>query len=384
MSIVDDASPIKIGVLFSETGVTAVVERTQRNAVLLAVDEINSTGGVLGRPLEIRTYDPASDPKKFEAYAQKLLSEDGVRTIFGCYMSSTRKAVLPIVEQYQGLLFYPTLYEGFEFSPNCIYSGAAPNQNIVRLARYLMQEYGDRFYLVGSNYVYPYETNRIMRDYIVAHGGKVFEERYIPLVPSDDEVRAVMDDIRKHGEATIISTVVGDGTTKFYREYRRAGFDPGRMPIGSLTTGEPEIAAMGSEAAEGHVTSAPYFQTVKTEENEKFVAAYVGRFGTDEPVSACSEAAYLQIHLFARAVEHCGSSMPEDVKTALPSCQYAAPQGLVRIDGENHHTYLWPRIGQVDRNGNFEVKEESLVPVKPDPYLITPEDETWASRTATA
>jgi len=384
MSVVEDTSPIKIGVLFSETGVTAVVERTQRNAVLLAVEEINSAGGIHGRPLEIVTYDPGSNPKQFQAYAKKLLSDDGVRTIFGCYMSSTRKAVLPVVEQYQGLLFYPTLYEGFEFSPNCIYSGAAPNQNIVGLGRYLMEKYGDRFYLVGSNYVYPYETNRIMRDYIVAHRGQVFEERYIPLKPSDDEVRAVIDDIRKYGDATIISTVVGDGTAKFYQEYRRAGFDPNRMPIGSLTTGEPEIAAMGKEAAEGHVTSAPYFQSVSTVENERFVEAYSGRFGSDAPVSACSEAAYLQIHLFARAVERCGSSMPEEVKGSLPGCEYAAPQGQVRIDGENNHTYLWPRIGQVDCHGNFEIKEESLVPVKPDPYLIMPEDESWATRTATA
>ena len=375
-----DGAPLKVGGLFSRTGVTAVVERTQLNAVHLAVDEINAAGGVLGRPVEIVEYDVESSPKVAEARARDLLETDGVRLIFGCYMSSTRKAALPVVEKYRGLLFYPTLYEGFEFSANCIYSGAAPNQNIVPLARYLMREYGNEFYLVGSNYIYPYETNRVMRDFITAFGGKVHEERYIPLRPSEEELRTVVTDIARFPGSTIISTIVGDGTTGFYRECRRAGFDPATMPIGSLTTGEAEVAAMGAEAAEGHITSAPYFQTLDTVENARFREAYQALHGAAAPISACTEAAYMQVHLFARAAEQAGSTEPGPIKHALPACPFRAPQGMVRVDAENNHTYLWPRIGRVDSSGRFAILEDSAAAVRPDPYLINPAEEDWSRR----
>jgi len=156
----------RVGVLFSQTGVTAAIERSQLNGTLLAVDEINKAGGVLGRPIEPNIYDPASNPKQFRALAERLLTADRVRLIFGCYMSSTRKAVLPVVEAFRGLLFYPTLYEGFEYSLHCIYTGAASNQNSLQLAKYLLQHYGNRFLLIGSNYIYPYESNRVMADFI--------------------------------------------------------------------------------------------------------------------------------------------------------------------------------------------------------------------------
>jgi branched-chain amino acid transport system substrate-binding protein len=151
----------KVGVLFSQSGVTAAIETTQLNATLLAIETINAAGGIRGRPIEPVIYDPASDPKQFHALAERLLGKDRVRLIFGCYMSSTRKAVLPVVEAHSGLLLYPTLYEGFEYSANCIYTGAAPNQNSLPLARYLFDRYGSRMLLVGSNYVYPYESNRV-------------------------------------------------------------------------------------------------------------------------------------------------------------------------------------------------------------------------------
>lgn len=374
--------PIRVGVLFSETGVTALVERTQRRAVELALEELNTSGGVLGRPLQAVIYDPASDPRRYRQLAEDLLETDGIEVIFGCYMSSTRKAVLPVVERRGGLLFYPTLYEGFEFSPNCIYSGAAPNQNSVSLARFLMQHYGRRFYLVGSNYVFPYESNRIIRDYISSHGGKVVEERYIPLNASDEDIGQIIADVGKCSPSVIISTVVGDGTTLLYRAYRKAGFDPDKMPIGSLTTCEPEVAQIGSEAAEGHYTSAPYFQSIRSTENARFVDAYQRRFGPDQPISSCTEAAYFQVHLFARAAERAGSTAIDKIKQALPGCEFPAPQGPVRVDQENNHTYLWPRIGRVGSDGRFTIEEESSVPVKPDPYMITPEDENWGSQSA--
>lgn len=376
----DNGAPIKIGVLFSSSGVTALVERTQINAVRLAVSEINDAGGILGRPIEAIEYDVESSAKIAAARAQDLLERDGVRLIFGCYMSSTRKAALPIIEKYRGLLFYPTLYEGFEFSSDCIYSGAAPNQNIVPLARYLMREYGERFYLVGSNYVYPYEANRVMRDFIVSFGGKVFEERYVPLDADVETIRSVVGDIAKHPDTVIISTIVGDGTASFYRECRRAGFDPSSMPIASMTTSEAEVAAMGAEAAEGNITSAPYFRTVQSLQNRRFCAAYEAKFGADAPISASTESAYVQVHLLANAAEQAGSLEPEAIKRALPACPFLAPQGMVRVDAENNHTYLWPRIGKANAKGEFDIVECSPSAVRPDPYLINPAEEDWSQR----
>jgi len=210
-----------------------------------------------------------------------------------------------------------------------------------------MQNYGERFYLIGSNYVFPYESNRIIRDYISSHGGKVLEERYIPLSAGEEDIAPIIADIRKNSPSVIISTVVGEATATFYRACRKARFDPDVMPIGSLTTCEPEVAAIGTEAAEGHYTSAPYFQSIRSPENERFVAAYQAKFGPDAPMSSCTEAAYFQVHLFARAVERAGSATIADVKEALPGCLFVAPQGPVRVDRENNHTYLWPRIGRV-------------------------------------
>lgn len=375
----NDNSPIKVGALFSSTGVTAVVEQTQLNAVRLAVGEVNRAGGVLGRELQLVEQNPESNPKLFQQMAELLLTQNKVTTIFGCYMSSTRKAVLPTIEKHGGLLFYPTLYEGFEFSENCVYSGCAPNQNIIPLARYLLNTFGNRFYLVGSNYVYPYETNRIMRDFIVSSGGKVLEERYLPLLPAEGDVQAILSDIKKHEGAVIVSTIVGDGMTDFYKGYRKEGFEPEQMPIASLTTGEPEIAAMGAEAAEGHISSAPYFQSIDTAANLTFTNEYGNLYGSDAPISACTEAAYLQVHLFAKAAELSGSIEPEKIKSGLNSVQYAAPQGAVRVDSQNSHTYLWPRIGKVDARGQFEVLEDTSSAVKPDPYLIDPGEQSWAS-----
>src|SRR6516164_5133635 len=171
----DSGAPWRVGVLFSQTGVTAAIEQTQLNATLLAIDEINAAGGVLGHPIEPVIHDPASDPKQFRALAER------VRLVFGCYMSSTRKAVLPVVESFRGLLFYPTLYEGFEYSRHCIYTGAAPNQNSLQLAKFLLSAYGNRFLFVGSNYIYPYESNRVMGDFVAQGKGKVLDEIYIPL-----------------------------------------------------------------------------------------------------------------------------------------------------------------------------------------------------------
>ncbi|MCL8488385.1 MULTISPECIES: transporter substrate-binding domain-containing protein [Bradyrhizobium] len=368
----------RVGVLFSHTGVTSGIERTQLNATLLAISEINAAGGILGRPIEPIIYDPASDPKKFRAFAERLFQVDRIRLLFGCYMSSTRKAVLPSVEGHRGLLFYPTLYEGFEYSRNCIYTGAAPNQNSLQLARFLLSTYGNRFLFVGSNYVFPYESNRLMADFVVQGKGKVLDEIYVPLLAQAKDFDKVIARIKKTSPDVIFSTVVGSGTAEFYRAYRAADFDPIRMPIASLSTSEAEVAEMGAEAAEGHITAAPFFETLSSQAARRFVASFKAQYGDDAPVTACAEAAYFQVHLAMRAVAKCGTDDPEQVLGNMRDFEFDAPQGRVRVDPENNHTYLWPRIARVDGQGRFQIVWNPGVRVKPDPYCVVQSLDDWS------
>jgi len=375
----DDGGAWRVGVLFSQTGVTAAVERSQLNATLLAIDEINASGGVLGRPVEPVIYDPASDPKQFRALAERLLQTDRIRLLFGCYMSSTRKAVLPVVEGHRGLLFYPTLYEGFEYSRSCIYAGAAPNQNALQLARYLLSTYGNRFLLVGSNYIYPYESNRLMTDFVMQGRGQVLDELYVPLQAEAADFERVIRQIKKTSPDVIFSTVVGAGTATFYAAYRAAGFDPAKMPIASLTTSEAEIAGMNREAAEGHITAAPFFETTASPAARRFVASFKAKYGPDAPVTAAAEAAYFQLHLAMRALKRCGSDDPERLLPELRDAEFDAPQGRVRIDPENNHAYLWPRIARLDSSAKFQTVWNPGVRIKPDPYCVVQSLDDWSA-----
>jgi branched-chain amino acid transport system substrate-binding protein len=378
VSTEDYSGSWRVGVLFSQTGVTSTIERTQLNATLLAIDEINAGGGVLGRPVEPVIYDPGSDPKKFRGFAERLFQVDRIRLLFGCYMSSTRKAVLPVVEGHRGLLFYPTLYEGFEYSRNCIYTGAAPNQNSIQLARFLLSTYGNRFLLVGSNYVYPYESNRLMADFVVQSKGKVLDEIYVPLQATQNDFDKVIARIKKTSPEVIFSTVVGTGTAAFYSAYRAAGFDPARMPIASLSTSEAEVAEMGAEVAEGHITAAPFFETLSSPAARRFVSRFKERYGDEAPVTAGAEAAYFQVHLAMRAIAKCGSDDPEQVLDNLRDFEFDAPQGRVRVDPGNNHTYLWPRIARLDRLGRFQIVWNPGVRVKPDPYCVVQSLDDWS------
>jgi branched-chain amino acid transport system substrate-binding protein len=381
MSPVADAhAPWRFGVLFSRSGVTAAIETTQLNATVLAVDAVNAAGGIRGREVELVVYDPASDPKQYHAQAEQLLARDGVRLIFGCYMSSTRKAVLPVVEAYRGLLLYPTLYEGFEYSPNCIYTGSAPNQNSVPLARYLFQHYGRRMFFVGSNYVYPYESNRIMAGLAAQAGGKVVDEIYVPLNAGAEDFAKAIKEIGRTRPDVIFSTVVGQATSTFYEAYRQAGFDPARMPIASLTTSEAEVAEMTPAAAGGHITAAPFFSVLDTRSARQFVADFRARFGTGAIVTAEAEAAHFQVMLVAKAVERTGTDDPETVRAALAELEYDAPQGRVRVDASNNHTYLWPRVARLNTSGVFEIVWDPGVRVKPDPYCVDQRLDGWSDQ----
>jgi len=359
-----------VGVLFSSTGCLAVIEETQLRGTLLAIEEINAAGGVNGRELAPVIYDPASESAAFGRCAKRLMVEDGITTIFGCYTSSSRKAVLPVVERLNGLLWYPTLYEGFEFSPNIIYTGAAPNQNSLALCHYLMEHYGRRFFFIGSDYVYPRVSNRIMRELVRANGGEVVSEVYLGLRAQPRDFAPVIRDVLRQRPDVIFSTVVGDSSVHLYRCYADAGLDPKVMPIASLTTTEAEIRAMGFDVGEGHITAAPYFQCVDGQSNSSFVARYKKRFGEDEPTNMCAEAAYFQVHIFASTLAETNSLETDALRPMVLGSEFDAPQGRVAINPIWSHADLWTRIGRVDRRGQFEIVQQSLAPIRADPYLI--------------
>ncbi|MBA1146181.1 transporter substrate-binding domain-containing protein [Ectothiorhodospiraceae bacterium WFHF3C12] len=371
-------APWRVGVLFSQTGVTAVIERSQLNGTLLAIEEINEAGGVQGREIEPIICDPASDLTLYGQQAEWLLRQDGVNVIFGCYMSSARKEVLPVVERRNGLLFYPTLYEGFEYSANCIYGGAAPNQNSVPLASYLMENFGKRFFFVGSDYIYPRESNRVMRNIVRQGRGEVVGEHYLPLDAEAAEFEPIVQEILRTKPDVIFSTVVGSGTIHFYQVYKAAGADPTRVPIGSLTTNEAEVAEMGADVACGHITAAPYFRNLDNPENRTFLQRYEKRFGSTTHVTSGCEAAYDQAHMFARALAEVGSTDTERLRGALVGAEFQAPQGLIRIDPDNNHTYLHSRIARVNAEGEFEVVRAVARAIKPDPYLVFPALNDWS------
>lgn len=372
------SSPWRVGILFSQSGVTASIERTQLNGTLLAIQEINDSGGVLDREIEPVVYDPAASPDRFRELARRLLYDDGVNVVFGCYMSSTRKAVLKTIEDRDALLFYPTLYEGFEFSNNVIYTGAAPNQNSIQLADFMMNRYGNRVYLIGSNYVYPYESNRIMSDLVRQNHGSVINEKYLPLDAGEKDFVPIVNEIKNLQPDFIFSTVVGAGTAHLYKSYADKGLDPAKMPIASLTTNEAEIMEMGADVACGHITSAPYFTTVQGEKSERFVASYRKAYGQDAPIASVSESAYFQVHVMAQALARTGTQQTDVLRQAILGSEFDAPQGLIRIDPENNHTFLWPRVGRVNAEGQFDIIGQAAAAVKPDPYLVAPQKNDWS------
>ncbi|MXN31387.1 transporter substrate-binding domain-containing protein [Delftia sp. CH05] len=372
--------PVRVGILYSATGTTSTIGQSQLQGAQLAIDEINESGGLLGRELVAVRYDPASTPARYAALAAQLIVGDGINVIFGCYMSSSRKAVIPIVEKWNKLLFYPTLYEGFEFSSNVIYTGAAPNQNSVQLADYMTSSFGARVYLIGSDYIYPYESNRIMGELVMQHpGSDKLGEHYLPLDATERDYAAIMQDIRARQPDFIFSTVVGDSTASLYRAYADAGFNPQTMPIASLTTSEAEIAQMGADVAAGHFTAAPYFQSIDSPANARCLARLRQRLGDDCRPNLCWEAAYFQMHLFANAFRQAGSDRIGDLLPHLLGSEFDAPQGRIRLDPGNHHTWLYPRVGRANAQGGFTIVRQATRAVSPDPYLVTHSLGDWTA-----
>lgn len=368
-----------IGLLFSATGVTADIERSQRYGALLAIDQANREGGVNGYPIESASHDPGGDPDRYRLCAEDFIRNQGVKLLVGCYMSHTRKAVMPVIERADALLCYPTPYEGFEYSPNIFYGGPAPNQNSAPLAAYLINHYGERVVFIGSDYIYPRESNHVMRHLYRQHGGSVVEEIYIPLYPSDDEVKHAVERIIKAQADVVFSTVVGTGTAELYRAFARHYSTSARPPIASLTTSEAEVMEMGNEIAEGHVVVAPYFSSIDTAASRAFIDACHAFFPEDVTITAWTEAAYCQTLMLARAMRAAGSWHVEDVRRHLYELELDAPQGPIRIERQNNHTHLTSRIAEIDARGVFQVKWQSPQPIRPDPYVVVHNLDDWSA-----
>lgn len=366
---------IKVGVLFSLTGTTGIIEESLNKATILAIEEINDAGGINGMKITPVVEDPASDPATFAAKARKLVVGDKCVSVFGSYTSASRKAVLPVFEKRDNLYWYPTLYEGRECSKNVIYTGAVPNQQQDEFIPWLVEKFGKKFYLIGSNYIYPKEENNYCKKLLEKLGAEVVNEEYVPLGHS--EFSSVINKIQSTQPNVIFSTVVGDSVVALHRQYRAAGLDPEKMPMASLTTSENEVAAMGGEAAAGHFTSAPYFMVHQSPENEKFVAAYLKRWGDDKVTHFVSEPSYFQVYLFKQAVEKLAESdiTPDTIREAVKGEELTAPQGRIRLETENLHTWLWPKIAIAKSDGQFEVLKDSKEWLKPVPYAAYPDQQ---------
>ena len=343
-----------------------------RNGACLAIEEVNADPRFDFR-LEAIPVNPGGRVEEYVHGAQRLLVEERVTHVIGCYTSSSRKEVLPCFEKYDGLLWYPSHYEGFESSENVIYTGAAPNQHIVPLTNYLLRGHGKTAFCVGSNYVWAWENNRILREAILAKGGKILGERYFKV--GETEFRSVIQQIINQRPSFIFNTLIGISSYAFFRQLRQAaqssGIDqPRTLPVASCSLSEPELVEIGPDACDGHITSSVYFESINNERNKAFVHRYRSRFPDAGPTSADAEASYIAVNLLARAIQHAGQSDMKSVLAALSYVAMNAPQGKVQIDSENRHCYLTPRIGISNADCGFDIIYEAPYPVRPDPYLV--------------
>ncbi len=363
----DEAVPV--GILHSLTGTMSISEVSVKDAEMMAIEEINKAGGVLGKQLKPIIEDGASDWPTFAEKTKKLLQKDKAAVIFGGWTSSSRKAVLPVVEQNKGLFFYPVQYEGLESSPFIFYTGATTNQQIVPAITWLLQNKGKKFFLLGSDYVFPRTANKIIKEQLKSEGGQLIAEEYTPLGHTD--YNTIISKIKKEKPDIVFNTLNGDSNVAFFKQLKDAGISANDLTTLSVSIAEEEIRGIGASVLEGHYAAWNYFQTTDTAENKKFVEAYKAKYGKDRVTDDPIEAGYFGVYLWAEAVKKAGSFDVEKVKEAAKGLEFNAPGGKVMIDGDNQHVYKTVRIGQVQADGQFKEVWNSGAPVKPDPFLKT-------------
>ncbi|WP_413207150.1 urea ABC transporter substrate-binding protein [Rhodospirillum sp. A1_3_36] len=358
--------PIKVGVLHSLSGTMAVSERTVADATLFAIDQLNQNGGVLGRRVEPIVIDGRSDWALFAKKAEELIVQDKVSAVFGCWTSACRKTVKPVFERDKGVLFYPVQYEGLERSPNIIYTGAAPNQQIIPATKWSIDNLGRRIYLVGSDYVFPRTANAIIRIQVGALKGKIVGEGYVPLGGRD--FSAIIEEIKKIHPDVIFNTINGDSNIAFYHQLRAAGIRSDDIPVMSFSLAEAEVQAIGPDLVAGDYASRNYFQSVDSPENKAFVKAFRAAYGQSYVTTAPMEAAYFGVQLWARAVEEAGSADYADYRAFLMGQSMRAPSGIVYIDPASQHTWRTVLIGRMTTAGDFSIVWSSGRPIRPEPF----------------
>ena len=362
-----DGDTIKVGILHSMSGTMAISEVSVKDAELMAIEEINAKGGVLGKKIEPVVEDGASDPAVFAEKAKKLIQQDKVATVFGCWTSASRKAVLPVFESLHGLLWYPVQYEGMESSPNIFYTGAAPNQQIVPAVEWLLQNKGKKVFLIGSDYVFPRTANKIIKAELEAKGGELVGEEYTPMGHTD--YSTIINKIKETKPDIVFNTLNGDSNVAFFKQLKDAGISSKDLTTCSVSVAEEEVRGIGADNMAGHLVSWNYYQTTDTPENELFVKNYKAKYGEDRVTDDPIEAGYNAVYLWAAAVEKAGTTDIEKVKEAAKDLEFKAPEGTVKISGENQHLWKTVRIGEVQPDGSIKEIWSTPSPVEPDPYL---------------
>jgi urea transport system substrate-binding protein len=362
---------IKVGVLHSLSGTMAISEKSVVDSTMLAIEEINAAGGIGGKKIEAIQEDGASDWPTFAEKAKKLIEQDQVVVIFGCWTSASRKAVLPVFEEKNHMLYYPVQYEGQECSKNIFYTGAAPNQQIEPSVDWLLENKGKNFYLVGSDYVFPKTANTIIKAQLAAKGGKTVGEDYLPL--GGTEVAPIIAKIKSvlPNGGVIYNTLNGDSNVAFFKQMQGAGLNPDKYPVMSVSIAEEEVKAIGVEFLKGHYAAWNYFMTVDSPENKKYVAAFKKMYGDDRVTNDPMEAGYISVNIWKQAVEKAGGAgSPTDlekVRTAAYGQAFNAPEGPVKMNN-NHHLSKIVRIGEVRDDGQFEIVSETPKAVDPLPW----------------
>lgn len=365
-----DADTVTVGLLHSLTGSMAISEGSVRDAEVLAIDEINKDGGVLGKKIKYIEEDGASEPSTFATKAEKLLGEDEVATVFGCWTSSSRKAVKQIFEDYDSLLWYPVQYEGMESSKNIVYMGAAPNQQIVPAIEYLLDQGYKKFFLIGSDYVFPRTANMIINAQIeAADGAEVVGEEYAAM--DQTEFSSIISKIQSAQPDVIINTLNGTGNVSFFKQMADKNITSDDIMSMSFSIAEEEVKTIGADILKGNLVSWNYYQTTDTEKNKEFVKAYKEKYGEDRVTSDPAEAAYDAVYMWKAACEKANSFDTDKVRKALDGLSIEAPEGTITVDGENQHLSKPVRIGQVKEDGLIYEVSATDEPVNPDPYLKT-------------
>ncbi|MDR7151159.1 urea transport system substrate-binding protein [Hydrogenophaga palleronii] len=375
---------IKVGVLHSLSGTMAISETVLKDTVLMAIEEINAKGGVMGKKLEPVVVDPASNWPLFAERARQLITQDKVAVVFGCWTSVSRKSVLPVFEELNSLLFYPVQYEGEELSKNVFYTGAAPNQQAIPAVEYLMSKDGGsakRFVLLGTDYVYPRTTNKILRAFLKSKGvvdADIMEE-YTPFGHSD--YQTIIANVKKFASAgkktAVVSTINGDSNVPFYKELGNAGLKATDVPVVAFSVGEEELRGVDTKPLVGHLAAWNYFMSIKNPTNTEFskkwadyaktkgIAGHKDKPLTNDPM----EATYIGINMWKQAVEKAKSTDTDKVIAAMAGQTFTAPSGIVsKMDEKNHHLHKSVFIGEVRADGQFDVVWKTPGPVKAQPW----------------